>query len=98
MTSPDANKPVLRADYLSPDDTTTFTEHLVSLPATHTTGAKTAYLAGLRASVAKLQNDVNVLLTEKMESDDRAPCRDAKAVQDAKQGEENYGEEELQGA
>ncbi|KAH0543905.1 hypothetical protein FGG08_001806 [Glutinoglossum americanum] len=60
---------------------------------------KTAYLASLRSSVAKLQEEINTFLTQKMDEDKAATATGivgngkGKAVLDDEREEENYGEE-----
>jgi hypothetical protein len=69
----------LQATYTSPTGAETFSHPIASpippAPPSTTftdpayTKSKTAYLAELRASTKKLQEDINVFLTEKMEED-----------------------------
>ncbi|KAI9775512.1 MAG: hypothetical protein M1839_001053 [Geoglossum umbratile] len=60
---------------------------------------KTAYLATLRLLVAKLQEDVNIFLTQKMDEDKATAATGivdmgkGKTEVDDEQEEENYGEE-----
>ena len=51
---------------------------------------QTTYVAALRESTLKLQDDINALLTQKMEED--KAVAGTRAVDEAK-AEENYGEE-----
>ena len=84
----------LSAEYCDFSGTTPFSHDLTSLPPNHSTEAKTAYLSSLRTAVTKLQNEVNVFLTKKMEMEKQVPNKLASSVDDAKE-EENYGEEVL---
>lgn len=92
MTSKGLNTPELRADYSSPQEKKTFAHKLPSIPLEPTTKEKTNYLSGLRASVVKLQDEVNTFLTAKMEEDKIIASSSAGKV-DEKKEEENYGEE-----
>ncbi|KAG9769662.1 hypothetical protein KCU88_g6812, partial [Aureobasidium melanogenum] len=92
----------LSAVYHSPSDAKTFR---INIPSSdfaneHVSDprAKSTYLAGLRAATKKMQEEVNIFLTEKMEQDKQA-AGDAGRTDGSKQKaddeleEENYGEE-----
>lgn len=86
--------PVLKAEYVSPGATQTFSHPLPSTSAAGSTEEKTSYLSALRTSIVKLQEEVNEFLTAKMEEDKAiAASNGAKAKVDEKKEEENYGEE-----
>lgn len=83
----------LKADYAAPNEAKSFAYPLP--PATNeSTEQKTAYLSALRKSVTKLQEDINLFLTQKMEDDKGLASTDGSKVDDKKE-EENYGEETL---
>ncbi|KAI9839505.1 MAG: hypothetical protein M1819_002130 [Sarea resinae] len=104
-TSNTSNPPsTLTANYVSPDSSRTFQHDLPTLPAfSHPSGTtndqnpKTAYLSALRTCTTKLQEEVNVFLTRRMEEDNKASAGTATAANgsklDEKQEDENYGEE-----
>ncbi|OQE36164.1 hypothetical protein PENCOP_c012G01838 [Penicillium coprophilum] len=75
-----ASNTSLNAVYTAPQATETF-EHVFSTT-TGTLAAKQAHLSELQSLVPKLQDQINVFLTERMEEDKK----------EAKE-EENYGEE-----
>lgn len=78
----------LNAVYTAPQATKTF-EHVIPI----TTGdlaAKQAHLSALQSLVPKLQDEINVFLTERMEEDKKVEGH--LSAQEAKE-EENYGEE-----
>ena len=77
----------LQAIYTSP---TTSSAVIFSHPLPHPSSDKTEYLMALRESTAKLQDSINVLLTQKMDED--KAIVGSNAVDDA-QAEDNYGEE-----
>lgn len=77
----------LTATYSSPNTSQTFS-HPLPQANTSSTAEKTTYLAALRTSVTKLQDEVNVFLTAKMEEDKKA----GEKVDD-KREEDNYGED-----
>ena len=64
----------LRAVYRNVDSTKTFRHGPEEFRASSktTTQERTKYLSALRSSVIKLQNEVNVFLTQKMEEDKAA--------------------------
>ena len=82
----------LRAEYQCHGDSASFTEDIAPLPTHHSTDAKTKYISSLRASVTKLQADVNSFLTRKMEKEKVNSISDVKPVNDEK-AEQDYGEE-----
>lgn len=84
--------PILTATYSSPTTVSqTFTH---SLPATDTSSAegKSEYFSALRGSVTKLQDQINTLLTGKMEEDKALVVAAGQKIDDKKE-EERYGEE-----
>ena len=93
--APQDNAHALSADYSSDGDSKVFTYSLTSLPQYHSTENKTAYLASLRASVGKLQDEVNAFLTKKMEQEKTTLGGKEK---DLRKEEENYGEEDVDAA
>lgn len=97
---PDMNS--ICAVYTSPASTQTFEQPISSPlsngPPTEKTRTKTAYLAELRQLVPKIQTDVNVFLTERMEEDKKAAEAQGRQVseKEAAEEEENYGEENVE--
>ena len=85
----------LKAVYSSPTGSHSFEHTLKSLPADISAADKTAYLSSLRASVTKLQADVNTFLTAKMEEDKATVSKESGKIDDIKE-EEYYGEEVLE--
>ncbi|KAJ9245445.1 hypothetical protein DTO212C5_3295 [Paecilomyces variotii] len=92
---------VLQAQYSSPHPPTshTFQHHLsstlnVSAAPEENVKTKTEYLSELKGLVTKLQGEINVFLTERMEEDKKAAEAQGKkeSEKEAKE-EENYGEE-----
>ncbi|KAJ5541887.1 EKC/KEOPS complex subunit Gon7 [Penicillium sp. DV-2018c] len=82
-----SNTVILNAVYTAPQATKTF-EHVI--PATTgTLAAKQAHLSALQSLVPKLQDEINVFLTERMEED---KAQGQTSAQEAKE-EANYGEE-----
>ena len=80
----------LKATYTASDATQTFT-HPISIPSSaDPLTAKRAHLTTLQSLVPKLQDEINTLLTERMEEDKKA--QGAVSEQEVKE-EENYGEE-----
>lgn len=96
----------LRAVYTSPqpaNQTKTFQHELPSIPVVSDPAfpeaikAKSAYLASLRQLVPKLQDEVNVFLTERMEEDKKtAEVQGTKQSEKEAKEEENYGEENVE--
>ncbi|KAI9855058.1 MAG: hypothetical protein M1824_006432 [Vezdaea acicularis] len=85
------------AVYISPQGSHNFAYPLPASSATMSTEEKTAYLSTLRSTVVLMQDDINHVLTKKMEEDkaseaDGAKNAKAKVVDEGKE-EENYGEE-----
>lgn len=80
----------LQAVYTAPDASRTF-EHTVPVDSSQSTlAAKQSHLEALQSFVPKLQDQINVYLTERMEEDKKAQgAISAKETQE----EENYGEE-----
>ncbi|EAW11988.1 uncharacterized protein ACLA_007470 [Aspergillus clavatus NRRL 1] len=100
MPSTNSTERVLRAVYSAPQPSTQAFEHRLSAPLASSetspehTKLKVAYLAELRSLVPKLQNEINVFLTERMEDDKKAAEAQGRQLseKEAKE-EENYGEE-----
>lgn len=107
---PDPPKPTLCATYTSPSSAQTFTNPISApLPSPETPTAvkdKVTYLSELRASTKRLQEEINVFLTQKMEEDKASSAgvtgkegpepgkeKDVEKSKDELM-EENYGEEE----
>jgi hypothetical protein len=85
-----SNTVSLNAVYTAPQATETF-EHVI--PATTgTLAAKQAHLSALQSLVPKLQDQINVFLTERMEED---KVQGQLSAQEAKE-EANYGEEVIE--
>lgn len=82
----------LKAHYRSPSGTKTFTYSMTSIPTEPSTTDKTDHLSSLRSSTVKLQEEINVFLTAKMDEDKTQAAADSLKVDEAKE-EENYGEE-----
>jgi hypothetical protein len=86
----------LTAKYISPSSSSSgelFSHHLPACPETPSTEQRTAHLSGLRANILKLQSQVNVFLTQKMDDQKAA----AAATTREQEEEENYGEEMIDG-
>ena len=83
----------LKADYAAPASTKEF-RHPLPPTSGLNTEQKTQYLTALGDSVVKLQDEINVFLTSKMEEDKVTAISAGKKV-DEKAEEENYGEEKL---
>ena len=83
-----ANTP-LQALYTAPDTTKSFQ---FSIPSSteDTAATKAAHLAALRSQLPKLQDEINVYLTARMEEDKKSQGQ--LSEKEAKE-EENYGEE-----
>lgn len=84
--------PTLKAEYLRPGVSQSFSHPLPSISRTAPTKEKTTFLSALRTSVVKLQEEVNEYLTARME-EDRATAATHGAKLDENKEEENYGEE-----
>lgn len=85
----------LTARYDAPSDTKEFTKQLPSIPADGSdVDAKTTYLAALRSNASKLQGEINVFLTQKMEEDKAAEGESKKKSAKEQREEEMYGEED----
>ncbi len=82
----------LIARYSSPKGTKGFSHPLNASSTSMPVEEKTAYLSGLRSSVIKLQEEVNVFLTQEMEHD-KAALVEGEGEVDYNKDEENYGEE-----
>lgn len=95
MPSTNPQNITLSGAYSSPDSTRSF-EHPISSPlpsdTKDQTNAKIADLAELKEQVPKLQNDINVFLTARMEEDKKS----AEVSEKEKKEEENYGEENVE--
>ncbi|CEJ54827.1 hypothetical protein PMG11_01118 [Penicillium brasilianum] len=86
-----ANSPLnLQAVYAAPDASKVFTQEIPPASSTDAFTAKQSHLIALQSLVPKLQEQINVFLTERMEEDKKA--QGAVSEQEAKE-EENYGEE-----
>jgi hypothetical protein len=84
---------LLKAEYQGHTDETKELEHPIGPLATnHSVKDKAEYLAKLRASVVKMQDEINTFLTAKMEEDNKNTGSKAAPAEDTKE-EENYGEE-----
>ncbi|KAL1995968.1 hypothetical protein VTN49DRAFT_834 [Thermomyces lanuginosus] len=104
-----ASQPTLSAAYKSPNPPHSHTFHQpLSTPlptqqngdSVSSVAAKTAYLSDLRASVTKLQAEINSFLTERMEEDKKmaeaqGDGKDAAQRERERKEEENYGEENV---
>ncbi|KAI9804646.1 MAG: hypothetical protein M1833_006721 [Piccolia ochrophora] len=92
------NPPRVAAVFTSPTSATTSFTHPLGAASTSSdpsAGEKAAYLAELRAHVTKLQQELNVFLTEKMEEDKAAAAKLGSVARfDEGKEEEGYGEEE----
>ncbi|KAF2219161.1 Gon7 family-domain-containing protein [Elsinoe ampelina] len=86
----------LKATYVSPTGDQSFTHSLSSIDqANRSTSDKTAYLSDLRSKTSKLQDEINVFLTGKMEEDKAAHSDSGrKSKVDEDKEEEMYGEED----
>ena len=82
----------LTASYTNDSDHHSFKHSLNPLPSNLSPKEKSAYFASLRSSVTKLQDEINTLLTTKMEQDKAQSSSDGRSIDDKKE-EENYGEE-----
>lgn len=80
----------LQAVYTAPDAARTFSHVVPVDPSQSPLAAKQSQLEALQSFVPKLQNEINVYLTERMEEDKKA--QGANSAKEA-QEEENYGEE-----
>lgn len=80
----------LQAVYTAPDATQTFQHEIPVETNADPLAAKQAHLKALQTLVPKLQTEVNVFLTERMEEDKKA--QGAISEKEAKE-EENYGED-----
>lgn len=101
MSSP----PVLKASYTSPASSQTFAHPITAppppknvVPSAESTKLKSAYLAELRLSTKKMQEEINVFLTRKMEEDKAAAATNGKAEgeKEEEREEERYGEEDVE--
>jgi hypothetical protein len=100
MASNNSSEQVLRAVYESPQPSTRTFEYQLSSPiascdpSAENTKVKVAYLSELRSMVPKLQDEINVFLTERMEEDKKEAEAQGRqlSAKEAKE-EENYGEE-----
>lgn len=92
----------LHAVYISPQPSTqtqTFQHDLSPAPAPSDTSSKVSYLGELRQLVPKLQDEINVFLTERMEEDKKAAeAQGRKESEKEAKEEENYGEENVEDA
>ena len=90
--APSTDKPQsLTADYSSDTGQKQFKHDIGAVSEASSTKDRVEYLAKLRSSVTKLQDEVNVFLTKKMD-EDKALDGKNKSLDDKKE-EENYGEE-----
>lgn len=90
----------LHALYTSPQpsiQTQIFQHGLSPAPVPSDTSSKVAYLGELRQLVPKLQDEINVFLTERMEEDKKAAeAQGRKESEKEAKEEENYGEENVE--
>jgi hypothetical protein len=102
MASSPLNTTNLKARYRSPNDEKLFDHKLKGSKDKSKeqllTAEKAAYLANLRSSVAKLQEEVNSFLTQRMDEDKAATTGTVdmgkgKTGLDDEREEENYGED-----
>ena len=95
--------PALAASYNSPNSNKQFSQSLSTSGSSDmsTTTAKSNHLSALRSSVVRLQEEVNVFLTQKMAEDLAATSSGDGKAADASisidDEEENYGEEMVDG-
>lgn len=82
----------ITAKYVSPNESKVFT-YAVPAPGGQSVAAKVDSLAQTRSSVKKLQEDINVFLTAKMEQDKAAQGGGAVSKVKDEEEEANYGEE-----
>lgn len=83
--------PQLTATYISPSDKQVLASDLPSQQGQNgDVQAKTDYLAALRSNITQMQDDVNTLLTKKMEEE---KASGAGGKKDDAKAEEMYGEE-----
>lgn len=90
-----SSKP-LSAQYISstsPAPGKTFTQSLPDCPSEPTTEQRIAHITALRSGVSKLQAEINVFLTGRMDTQKAADAASAREAQE----EENYGEEVIDG-
>lgn len=84
----------LSADYKSPSATESFVLELPKMPTeASNVKDKVEYLSALRSGIVKLQADVNVFLTQKMEEAKGADATGSAKKPVDEQDEEMYGEE-----
>ncbi|KAJ5888961.1 hypothetical protein N7495_009002 [Penicillium taxi] len=83
------NTPNLLALYTAPGVSRSFEHELPTSTSTSALAAKHVHLSALQALVPKLQEEINVFLTERMEEDKKS---NGISEMEAKE-EENYGEE-----
>ena len=82
------------AEYTSPTlSHHTFRQNLPACSSAPSTKERTEFLSALRSSIGKMQDDVNVFLTKKIEEDKLAESSATANPEEAK-AEEFYGEEE----
>ncbi|KAJ5364797.1 uncharacterized protein N7496_010510 [Penicillium cataractarum] len=80
----------LQAVYAAPDASKVFTHEIPPASSTDSFAAKQSHLTTLQSLVPRLQEEINVFLTERMEEDKKT--QGAISEKEAKE-EENYGEE-----
>lgn len=87
----------LTASYASPTNNThVFSAELPSVSATCSVEEKTAFVAAVRASASQMQDDINAMLTQRMEEDKAQESAIAtKSAKDEEREEEMYGEEDV---
>ncbi|KAJ5927917.1 EKC/KEOPS complex subunit Gon7 [Penicillium verhagenii] len=83
-----ANTP-LQAIYTAPDATKSF-QHAIPVTTSNTLAAKHTHLTALQSMIPKLQDEINVFLTARMEEDKKA---EGQTSEKESKEEENYGEE-----
>lgn len=92
MSTSSPTRFVLKAEYAAPTSSKQFSHTLPSCTTT-STKEKSVYLSALRASVVRLQDEVNIFLTDKMEEDKTLAALVGVKGDDDQKDEENYGEE-----
>ena len=94
MSTNASSSPSLTANYTSPDNATFNFEHDLPRIESSTPKDRAIYLGALRGAALKLQETINMELTQRMEEDNaksNGAIKNGK-VDEAKE-EENYGEE-----
>lgn len=81
--------------YVSPSGKKDFDYKIPALPDSPTTKETAAYLATLRKTTLRLQNEINAFLTQRMEEDKAPASGNGNGIStiDEQKEEDNYGEE-----